>query len=330
MSSNTEHSTTGNSTNGQRAWLLRLAHRKKESLSADVVGIGWTKAKGLAEVKDWAVFKEIIRNAYPNVYGHSAHALGNASGSIWRFIHEINLDDLILVPTSNGFFVARCKSAVVYYHESGIEQDFAWRRDVQWFHTTPRSRDFADNALQRRMKARQTCIEVTDLLGEIRTALQRKQPLNFYSEAVRQVQGPLSDVLREAVNDRGLEEVVRGLAAASGATTRILPKKQVEKGDVDVEAVYDLRIATQESTVKVGYQVKQHEGESDESAVQQLIPKLELGEIDRGCVVSTADVFTKEAEELAELHEILLISRSELVEWLMSVGIGELAPAEGE
>ena len=90
-------------------------------------------------------------------------------------------------------------------------------------------------------------------------------------------------------------------------------------------ATYDLRIGTEESTIKVAYQVKQHEAVTGVFGVQQLVDRMEADrEIVRAYFVTTADDLDPAAQTLADENDIVVIRKKGLVEWILMAGLGVL------
>lgn len=50
---------------------------------------------------------------------------------MWRFIREMNVGDLVVVPHGSEFYVAEV-SGPAMYDESKVEEDTAYRRNVKW------------------------------------------------------------------------------------------------------------------------------------------------------------------------------------------------------
>ncbi len=305
----------------QQAFVLRLNERLPAAKQGGVVGVGWCDARDLDKLHDWESFKLILKNAG---YGDSERALGNAAGSLWRFFVTMRKGDILVIPSpDSGFYLASVEGNV-FYDEAGRSSDFAWKRPVRWLNDQPIPRSFARNELQMRMKARQTCVDATDLLMEIRETQQRKTPIDFGDEVLQGAYASVVKALLSALTDRGLEELVRKLAEANGAHSIVLAKNSGRKGDADVLATYDLRIGKQDAKIRVAYQIKQHWNESDSVGIQQLLERMEdsLGEIDRGCFVTTAKEISKEASDLAEKNGIIVLKEKELVEWILMTGLG--------
>ncbi len=311
----------------KRLFILRLGHRLEQSLTENVVGIGWCNAPHLLETNSWDALKDQLRETYPDPYKDSARSLGNAAGSVWRFLKSIEPGDQVVVPVPGAFYVACIKSSP-FYEKSGAsdELDYAYRRRVVWETVKPVPRSHASNPLQRWMKARQTCVEADcDLLSDLNKALDRTSPIDFGSSVLDAAFDSVSKALHNAVNNRGLEQVVKQLAQASGAKAKMPSNNTGLLGDADVIATYDLKIGNMESTIEVAYQVKQHEGKTDGWGVQQLIDRMEASpSIVRGCLVTTAQKVSDQAQRLADENDILVLTERELVEWVLSVGLGAL------
>lgn len=312
-----------------QAFVLRMNERLAAALQQGHIAVGWSDARNLARLSDWHAFKADLRDAYPapypDGYGDNERALGNAAGSLWRFMHDMRVGDVVLSPSSEGFHVAVIEGSP-YYDSDGYDQDDCWRRKVCWITRGAVPRNHASNTLQRRLKARQTSVACTDLLDEIRDALVRSKPLTFNDSVIDAARESVANCLHTAISDYGLENVVARLASSGGARATVQPKNVTEAGDVDVIAIYDLKIGNQESTVEVAYQVKQHEGVSDSAGIEQLIERMEQRpSIVRGCFVTTAQSISPEAKRLAVDNEIMVLTEGELVEWVLMAGLQSLA-----
>ena len=308
------------------AFILRLNERLDHAMKNDIVGIGWAECDQLGLITDWDGFKQHLASKYTD-YQASPRALGNAAGSCWRFIHDIGKNDLIVIPVQDGFLAAETTEDNSFYSPEHVSIDFAWRRNIKWLISSPIPRSHADNLLRRRLKARQTCVEASDLIDPILKALEQKSPLRF-AESVKAASMPIIyEKLATTIDDLGLEKLVALLASANGATATVQAKQQHSTGDFDVIATHDLCIANEEASIKVAYQVKQHEGVSGSKAVQQLIDRLleeDASGIHICVVVSTAEEFSQNAQELAKNNDIVLIDRKGLAEWIMDVGLEKL------
>lgn len=330
----------------QKAWILRISPQKYTDvcLDRDMVAVGWSAAERLSKIHDWESFKKHIRETHPGDY-ESNRALGNAAGSVWRFIHEIERGDLVVVPGSNGFYVAEVKSDV-QWSESDANEDFSWQRRVIWLNRVPLSRAKADNYLRRRMKARQTCVDASDLITEIKEARDREGALSLVNEIRKAALGSVMEKIDHVVDNKGLEYLVCALVQASGVHAEVLPNRQEKEGDIDVLA--NLKVPAPENVVggtaeiRIGYQVKHHDGQTGIDGLEQIRKAVEGGKVDYGFLVTSAKEFSEEVAQRIlhklgpeyqekldapsdEDHEVYrrvgLIDRKSLAEWLLNVGL---------
>jgi predicted Mrr-cat superfamily restriction endonuclease len=119
----------------QTAFVLRIApggvDKLPEALSADQLIIGWAAAGGLLDpALTWDLFREIIRAAYYSEEPTRRRA-GAAAGHMWRFIREMKLGDLVVVPYGADFLVAEITGPAIY-DPSKVKDDSAYRRSVKW------------------------------------------------------------------------------------------------------------------------------------------------------------------------------------------------------
>lgn len=159
----------------QQAFVLRISpsgiDRVPEALDNDQIIIGWAEAKGLLDTSlAWEQFREIIRTRYYQDEDNLRRA-GSAAGHMWRFIREMNIGDLVVVPYKSNFYIAEI-SEDANYNEAKVGEDTAYRRNVQWLNNKkaiPRS--LAKSALVSRMKVQGTCAYATDLLADVKECL---------------------------------------------------------------------------------------------------------------------------------------------------------------
>jgi predicted Mrr-cat superfamily restriction endonuclease len=305
-------------------FIVRNGERPIDAWRRDgIIAIGWSEALGLDKEPDWYRFKDIIRNAYA-AGAVTEQSLALQASSAYQFIRKIKVGDLVLVPMSGAFLAAKVSSDV-YYDESAKATDSTWKHKVDWLTENPCPRSHGGNFLQRRLKVRQTCVNVNDLRSDIIIALTREQPESFSDVVMSKAFETVATALMHTINDGQLEQLIVQLAKASGAKAERGPKNSSLDGDVDVIATYDLKIGNEESTVKVAYQVKQHEAISGAAGIQQLIDRMKVdSEIVRGCFVTTADDLDETAQKLADANDIVVIKKKGLVEWILMSGLGVL------
>ena len=305
-------------------FIVRNGERSLDDwLEHGFIAIGWSQAMGLDAESDWDKFKSIIREAYlPHWPTMNERSLSLQASSAFQFIRNIRVGDFVLVPMPHSFLACKVTSGA-YYDESARKTDSTWKRRVQWLTAKPCPRNHGSNALQRRLKVRQTCVNINDLRADIVEAMRRKKPQSFNDVVLERAFEPVANALTNSITDLQLEDLVTRLAQAAGARAERAPKNSGLPGDVDVIATYDLRIGTEESTIKVAYQVKQHEATTGIHGIRQLVERMEADtEIVRGYLVTTADTLDHAAQEMADENDIVVITKKGLVEWILTSGLG--------
>ena len=198
----------------KKAFVLRMNIGKDISVkgveSGEII-IGWSYAEGLIDEKltRWE-FREILHKTYAGP-GDNYRASGGWAGSMWRFIREMNIGDLVIVPSGNSFYIAQVEGPA-RYEKQFVADDTAHRRKVKWLNNKePIPRKYAKSALQSRMKAYQTCVDATDLIDEIEDVIayaSKDDKLNFAQE-LRQnlIEQTRSELCSGRINDYGFESL---------------------------------------------------------------------------------------------------------------------------
>lgn len=323
--------------NNATAWVVRLDYRLDDCLKNNYVAVGWSLAREAKQTQNWTEFKALVQKHYSYA---SNQALGNAAGSFWRFLFEIKEEDIVIVPVSGAFHLAKVMSDS-YFSEGSKMVDCNWQRRVEWMTGSQIGirRSFVSNAFQRRLRARQTCVQAGDFVGEAKESLNRTEPLSLVSKLKARAGSRVADVVDEVIGNRALEKLVMVLVQASGFHAEILPRRQSYTGDIDVLATKPLPAPAGalggDSVISVGYQVKRHEGETDAQGLEQIADAVESGAADYGVLVTSAKRFSPDViekvggpadrNELDSIEErykkIWLINREQLSEWILDVGL---------
>src|SRR6478735_9247697 len=125
------------------------------ALAADQLIIGWTDAAELLDaslsLKD---FREILHSHYYSDSKTRGRA-GSAAGNMWRFLREMQPDDLVLVPHRKEFYVAVVVGNAT--HDNSLAEG-GFRRAAIWLNEKrPFSRAKVPPAIDAAMKERKTC-----------------------------------------------------------------------------------------------------------------------------------------------------------------------------
>lgn len=291
----------------QQAFVLRITpkniDRVPEALAENQIIIGWAKAEGLLDTNlTWEQFREIIRVAhYPGEV--TLKKVGAAAGHMWRFIREMNKEDLVVVPYKSEFYVAEVKGDATY-DSNKIDLGTAYRRPVMWLNNKkPIRRDSAKSALISRMKTQGTCARATDLLDEIKACLQiasSGQTPTFKTDLQSSlIQATLKELHSGRMDSFGFERLIQTVLIGLGAQdVRIVPRAQ-DKG-ADIMATF--RVAGAFSQV-IAVQAKhwQPEPPVGKEVVEQLIKGIEAESANLGIVI-TSGTISNEATIIAEKY----------------------------
>jgi restriction system protein len=317
----------------QHGWVLRIAPRGLDrvphALRDDDLIIGWSGALGLLDpTLDWARFRQIIRDVYYSE-DEDQQRSGCAAGNMWRFVREMQVSDLVVVPWGDSFYVAEV-AGPARHEPDKIDEDTAHRRKVSWLNgKRPVPRRIARTALQSRMTVRGTCADATDLLGEIRDAVEQAQrganPTFATDLQALLVEHTLAELRRGRINDHGFELVVRDLMKGLGAKdARIIARSQDKGADVvatfPVAGAFEFTVAVQAKHYQAVPPVQPH-------VIDELVGGMEAESANLGMVV-TAGTFAPETEMYAaRLREeqgrnIELVDGQQLAALLVRIGVG--------
>lgn len=316
-----------------RAYVLRIAASSERDLPACVgsglVVIGWPEAKGLVQIQDWLQFREIVHQSY-FASEEGRRKAGAAGGHLFRFIHQVAIGDLLVVPAPNRqFYVAMVEGPVVAVGQN----DIGYQRRVTWLNDgKPIERQLARAALQSRMKVYGTTADASDLVEDIAEVLGLAKSLRsgempaFEMDVRRQILGGVLDQLRNGrLDSYKFERFVQLVLSSMGATATITPRA-LDKGDDIVAKLHPLG-GLFEMTLVV--QVK-HYSRIDEAlqpeVLGQLLDGMKAQSATLGAVV-TVGIISEEtharANELAdEGYTIVLIDGEQLSELYLNWCVG--------
>ena len=162
-----------------------MIDRLPEALASDQIIIGWSRTEGLL---DESLSKDEFRSMISNIHYREKKDLrsaGHAAGNMWRFIREMNIGDLVVVPSDSRFYVAKILEPATY-EKSKIEDDTAYRRKVEWLNDKkPIDYAKAEPGLQEKLKGRYISRNASRWLKEIKECLNDAETNNStFSQAV--------------------------------------------------------------------------------------------------------------------------------------------------
>jgi len=108
-----------------------------------VIAIGWHRVGELTPYKDREAYKRVLEKTY---IGISLGALRNTAGIFYRFVHEMQIGDLVIYPSkvSKQVYIGEVKSG--YKYQPDIFKEYPNHRDVIWKANFPRTQ-FTQDAL---------------------------------------------------------------------------------------------------------------------------------------------------------------------------------------
>jgi predicted Mrr-cat superfamily restriction endonuclease len=332
------------------AFILRqspsgLSQLESISLTENVVVNGWSMVPGLIDEKDYDAFREILRKT---LYAREKNLrkAGYAAGTMWRFINEMKIGDWVVVPYWRSVFYLAEITGEAFYDRSAAARkaDSCYRRPVRWLNgKKPIERRFAKSKLISRMKIQGTSADAGDLVDEIFDALQIASTRQgksggsafdqLFAEQLRlkMVATALDQMRHGYIDNIKFEQLVRSILLSNGATDAKIVPKLHDKG-VDVLATF---LVGGVSQVRVGVQVKHHEGETENKWIDQLIKGLEAENLSLGWFV-TSGLFQKDAEDYLEKKlagtalQVFLVDGEQLAGMIIDGGLETLTQMQGE
>lgn len=280
---------------------------------------------------------------------------------LWYFTVDMRQGHIVLVPEGNTFSLYKIlgdhpillqsvigelsdfsewsdrgvevrEDGYIYHgNDSGEKSqlDIGFVRSVELIARGISKKDYADNALSKRMKYQGTTVEITDLKKSIDAALKghlSNRPINLHALLLERAIPGVVELIREKMTDRKLEDLVRLYFEHLGATDAwIPPKKQPGKvGDADVVATFEpLKLV-------VYVQVKQHEGTTSDWAIDQIKHYKDYRKgFDQDCtasawVISMADNYSKDALQEADENGVHLVNAEQFAAMLLEAGIDKM------
>ncbi|MCC6906793.1 MAG: restriction endonuclease [Phycisphaerales bacterium] len=314
------------------AFVLRIApsgiDRMQEALRCNQLIIGWAKATGLLDGSlSWESFREIIRLAY-HAGERDLRGAGRGAGNMWRFIRDMHVGDLVVVPYGSAFYLARVTGPATY-DPAHVNDDTAYRRRVEWLNNGhPIPRQLARSALLARMKIQGTSAQAADLLEEINECLKvaerGNQPTFEQDLQARLIREVLEEMRSGRISDFGFERLIQTVLTGMGAEdVRIVPRNQ----DKGADLVATFRVA-EAFEIVIAIQAKhwQPSPPVGKDVIAQTISGIEAEEADFGMVITTG-TFSADAEFTAESYfkdegvRIRLIDGEQFAKFIVEHGI---------
>lgn len=184
---------------------------------------------------------------------------------------------------------------------------------------------YAKNPLYIKMRYPKTNLNISNAKNDIGYALTADAPINFYENIIKELPSKLLETIKKDIIDKKLEQLIKWYFEKIGANADILPTNSSPAGsDADIIAVFD------KLNVVIYVQAKNHDGITDERAVEQISAYDNVKGDDYTTikwVITTADEFSNEAINLARDKNVRLINGLDFARMLLDVGITDINDA---
>ena len=316
-------------------WLHRISHEGECSrrllLESGKLTIGFSdlstqdfldKANSARSVDDLnsdvkGVYKQLLRSRH----------------SLWRFLKEMHVGDLVIVPHPGTYSVYAIKGEPRLLENVGF--DLGFYRDVEIYEIGNKEAknisryDYADRALTARMKVRNTNVEISDLSTNIEDALDaygHGKPMTLRSRTAALAE-ELLGLIYSQLSPRKFESLLQWYLQRIGASVDIPAKTHGQDGDADITASFDsLRL-----TIHVQAKLHDPNTTTDNWPVQQIKDYVEGKEkkhddndVHASWVVSTCKEFTDTCTNEAREHGVVLINGIQFAHMLLDAGLESL------
>lgn len=286
-------------------------------LHRNVIAIGWGPmgdVSGLAP--DRASFRTAAEKAFP---GRSPAQISISFGQIYRFVHELNVGDVVVYPSKIDRQIHIGEVTGKYQFRPELDRVHPQTRTVKWLKHLPRTA-FSQGALYESGSA-MTFFQIRAYAEEFLAALEGKDAPEVQVSKDKTV-AAVAEVIEENTRDFILKELaqelkghpfadfVAHLLGTMGYRTRVSPEGP--DGGIDIVAHQD-ELGFVPPIIKV--QVKSTEGPIGDPVVSALYGKVAAGEF--GLLV-TLGIFTQQAKNFARSKSNLrLIDGTELVDLVL-------------
>lgn len=283
-------------------------------LQSNFIAIGWDEAGDIGQLEpNRDAFKAKISETYSGIKSGTVPVW---AGVLYRFVHEIQKEDLVVYPSKADRYVHIGKVTGHYKYDPSISSDYPNLRPVRWLKSISRS-SFSQGALYE-IGSAVTLFQVRNYANEFLSVLESGPlPPAVVDPTLDLVVSDIEETTRDFIlkvfarelKGHPFSRFVASLLRAMGYQTRVAPPGP--DGGVDIVAHQD-ELGFQPSVIKV--QVKSEEGSIGDPTLSSLYGKVEPGEF--GLFV-TLGTFTKPAKDFARNRTNLrLIDGNDLVNLL--------------
>lgn len=286
-------------------------------LKEKFVGIGWPSIGDLSKIKaDREAFKVAVSTAYPN---KKPGAIPNNAGQLFRFVHEIQVGDIVAYPSKRDRQIHLGTIVGAYEYKPELEKNYPNLRKVNWTIAVPRTH-FTQGALYE-IGSALSLFQVKNYAEEFLAAMEGKAvnlptgPDETIAEVAEDIEETTRDfilkTLAKELKGHPFADFVAHLLNAMGYHTRVSPPGP--DGGIDIIAHRD-ELGFEPPIIKV--QVKSTEGKVGDPELSSLYGKVDSNE--HGLLV-TLGTFTNQAMNFGKTKSNLrLIDGDDLVSLILT------------
>jgi restriction system protein len=279
-------------------------------LQRGVIAIGWPNMGDLSQYPDREAYKSAFSGAYP---GEKPGAIPTKAGQLYRFVHEMQVGDLVVCPLKLQREVRIGKTAGEYQHLPDVNDRYPNMRKVEWLESAPRT-TFSQGALYE-MGSALTLFQISSHADEIIAVLEGRaiEPVDE-EEDIAEITSDIEEQTRDYVlkqlgrrlKGHPFEQFVAHLLEKMGYRTRVSAVGP-DRG-IDIIAHRD-ELGFEPPLVKV--QVKSSDGSVSEPAVSALYGK--VGDKEFGLLVTLGSLSKQAVDFAFSKGNLRLIDGDELV-----------------
>jgi len=286
-------------------------------LKQNAIALGWEKTGNLCSLTpDREAFKAQVAKVYPQ---DKPGAIRNNAGQLFRFVHEMQIGDLVIYPSKRDKQIHIGKVTGDYTYQTGEIASYPHRRLVQWIKTVPRTQ-FSQGALYE-IGSAMSFFQVKNYAEEFRTAIEGKtiapsadtdETVAFVAEEIEQTTRDfILKMLAQKLKGHPFAEFTAHLLEMMGYRTRISPEGP--DGGIDIIAHKD-ELGFEPPIIKV--QVKSTESSIGVPVVSALYGNVASGEF--GLIITLSN-YTNQARNFERgKSNLRLIDGEELVNLILT------------
>jgi restriction system protein len=270
---------------------------------------------GLAPDRD--AFKRRVAEIYPE---KKPGAIPNIAGQLYRFVHEMQVGDVVIFPAKSDRIVHLGRVEGTYRYDPQREPGYPQVRAVKWLRQVPRTR-LSQGALYE-IGSAMSFFQVKNYAEEFLVALEGKIETPPVAVVEDETVALVAEEIEETTRDFILKQLARELKGhpfaefvahlleAMGYRTRVSPEGP--DGGVDIIAHKD-ELGFEPPIIKV--QVKSGEGSVGDPIVSSLYGKVAPGEF--GLLVTLGTISSQARQFSRSKSNLRLVDGEELVQLIL-------------